>query len=453
MLRLMTVCLFGLLLFGADQTALDRYVAQPDSAYRWQLVRTVPSFGATIYQLEVVSQRWLTAEQVDQPEWRHWVTVVRPARVTTSTALLLINGGSNQANPPAPDALLLLAAQGGSVVVDMAQVPNQPLRFAGEERRRSEDAIIAYSWRKYLDTGDERWPALLPMTKAVVRTMDAVEEFLAKLESNPVRVTNFIVGGGSKRGWTTWLAAAVDPRIVAIAPLVFDALNIEPSFQHHYRCYGFWAPAVKDYEEAGIFGWFGRPELRNSLEILDPYEYRDRFMMPKYLVHATGDEFFAPDSTRFYFDGLVGEKYLRYVPNVAHGLGDGTEAATGVLAWAQAVMQNFPRPRFYWKMIRGEGKLLVRTIDTPLEVTLWQASNPDARDFRYETIGAAWTSTPLTGEDNIYFVSLPPPARGYRAFFVELRFPGPGALPLVFSTEMVVTPDDYPFEIPGEIVK
>lgn len=448
--RLLSCLFFVSTVFAADYTALDRYVAAPDAAYKYSLVRTVPSIGATIYQLEVVSQNWLTTAEVDRPEWHHFVNIARPARVTSQTALLLINGGTNKATPDAPGALLLLAAQSGQVLVEVQQIPNQPLKFAGEDRTRSEDAIIAYSWKKYLDTGDDKWPVLQPMTKAVVRSMDAVQDFLGKLPENPLTITNFMVAGGSKRGWTTWLTAAVDPRVIAIAPLVFDALNMEQSFQHHFRTYGFWADSVRDYDEAGIFNYFGRPEMRASLEIMDPYEYRDRFTMPKYLVHSTGDQFFLPDSSRFYYSDLPGEKYLRYVPNTEHGIDDSPDAVANVLAWGQAMVQNFPRPRFYWKTIREEGKLLLRTIDKPTEVRLWQASNPNARDFRLQTIGPAWTSQPVTGENGIYLVTMPPPAAGYTAFFLELTYPGPGPLPLVFTTEVLVTPDTYPFPAPAK---
>lgn len=445
--------LLGLSLFAGDYTALDRYVAAPDAAFRYSHIRTFPSIGATIYQLEVVSQNWLTTAEVDRPEWRHWVTIARPSRLTSNTGLLFINGGSTRDSAGQPNPLLLIAAQQGAVVINLEQIPNQPLRFTGEERTRSEDAIIAYSWKKFLDTGDERWPALLPMTKAVVRSMDAVSDFLAKLPDNPVTIDKYIVAGGSKRGWTTWTTAAVDPRVVAIAPLVFDAPNMEQSFLHHFRSYGFWSSAVSDYEQAGIFTWFGRPEIFPSLEIMDPYQYRDRFMMPKYLVHSTGDQFFLPDSSRFYFDSLPGEKYLRYLPNTEHGVDAEPETVLNVLAWVQSLLTNFPRPRFYWKMIRDEGKLLVRTIDKPTKALLWQATNPNARDFRLETIGPAWRSEPLTPENGVYFVTLPAPPSGYTAFFVELSFPGPGSLPLVFTTEVVVTPDTYPFSGPptGEV--
>ena len=44
--------------------------------------------------------------------------------------------------------------------------------------------------------------------------------------------------------------------------------------------------------------------------------------MPKFIMNASGDQFFLPDSSQFYFDDLTGDKYLRYVPNADHWLDD-----------------------------------------------------------------------------------------------------------------------------------
>ena len=44
----------------------------------------------------------------------------------------------------------------------------------------------------------------------------------------------------------------MDKRVVAIVPIVIDLLNVVPSFKHHWAAYGFWAPAVGDYEAMGI---------------------------------------------------------------------------------------------------------------------------------------------------------------------------------------------------------
>jgi PhoPQ-activated pathogenicity-related protein len=59
-------------------------------------------------------------------------------------------------------------------------VPNQPLVFNGDGQKLSEDAITAFSWEKFLTSGDETWPFRLPMTKSVVRAMDTITSSFAR---------------------------------------------------------------------------------------------------------------------------------------------------------------------------------------------------------------------------------------------------------------------------------
>jgi len=65
----------------AQETALDRYVAQKDSVYGWNLVRTVPGNGFQTHVLQLTSQSWRTEKDVDRPVWKHWLTIVRPDRI------------------------------------------------------------------------------------------------------------------------------------------------------------------------------------------------------------------------------------------------------------------------------------------------------------------------------------------------------------------------------------
>ncbi len=127
-----------------------------------------------------------------------------------------------------------------SVVAELKMVPNQPLVFHGDGVPRKEDDLIAYTWDQFLKTGDERWPARLPMVKSVVRAMDTVEALFNADDDETHRVSEFVVAGGSKRGWTTWMTAAVDKRVVAMMPIVIDVLNVDVSMRHHYSAYGFW---------------------------------------------------------------------------------------------------------------------------------------------------------------------------------------------------------------------
>jgi len=437
----------------ASETALDRYVAAPDPSFAWTVSKTLPAVGATATLVDLTSQRWLTEQEVEQPLWKHWLVVITPQTVTSDVGFLFIGGGRNDRNPPSAPApwLLAMARETGTVVAELRMVPNQPVVFKDDPARkpRVEDDFIAYTWDKFLRTGDDRWPARLPMTKSAVRAMDALTAFAATPAGGGHKVGRFVVAGASKRGWTTWATAAVDTRVIAIVPAVIDLLNVEPSFEHHFRAYGAYSDAVQDYVDHGIMAWIGKPQFRALMRIEEPYEYRARLTMPKLLLNASGDQFFLPDSSQFYFDQLRGEKHLRYVPNTSHSL-DKSDALQSVEAFYATVVKSTPRPAFTWTL-EGDGAIKVVSKDRPEAVTLWAATNPDARNFRHDAIGPAYSSTALTPSGaNTWIARVPKPARGWTAFFVELTFPTGGRYPLKLTTAVRVLPDTLPFAAPAK---
>jgi PhoPQ-activated pathogenicity-related protein len=447
---------------GATETALDRYVAAPDPAFAWKKVaeQRDEASGATGYALDLVSQNWLTPAEVNRTEWRHWLLVVKPDNLAHSTAHLMIGGGANPpaapaANTPAPTpprpsrSLIDLAKATKSVAVELRMVPNQPLIFHGDGQPRTEDDQIAYAWDQYLRTGEERWLSRLPMTKAVVRAMDAVTAFLASEEGGRATVDKFVVAGGSKRGWTAWTAAAVDRRVVAINPIVIDILNVEASLRHHHRAYGFYAPAVGDYVRHGILDWFGTPEPKALFAIEDPFSYRDRLALPKLIINACGDQFFPPDSSQFYFDDLPGVKYLRYIPNTDHSLRN-SDAMQTLQAWHHAILNRTPLPQFAWKH-GADGALTVTAKTKPTSVLLWQATNPTARDFRLETFGPQWKSATVEGTDGVFTATVAKPEQGWSAYLMELTFDLGGPAPLKLTTDVTVTPRTLPFDLPTPV--
>jgi len=422
----------------AADTALDRYVRKPDPTYHYDVVNTVHADGYTLYVIDLTSQTWRKAEEVNRPVWRHWLTVIKPDQVTGTTGYLFINGGSvtDKAPERANPSYVELATTTHTVAADLQDIPNEPLQFSDDGRARSEDGIIAYTWVKFMQSGDETWPLRLPMTKAAVRAMDTIAA-VAKVE-------RFVVSGGSKRGWTTWTTAAVDKRVVAIMPASIDMLNLQKSFEHHYKVYGFWAPAVKDYVDAGVMDWSGTPEYAKLLEIEEPYSYRDRLTMPKFMVYAAGDQFFLPDSSRFYFDDLKGEKYLRYVPNTDHSLRN-SDARESMLAYYQAFVAGKPRPQFTWSF-EANGDIRVVSKTKPTAVKLWQASNPEHRDFRLMSIGPAYKSADLQDQGGgVYVGHVAPPEKGWTAYFIEMTYEGGGKYPFKFTSGVRVAPDTEPF--------
>jgi PhoPQ-activated pathogenicity-related protein len=432
---------------------LDDYISAPDTNFSFQLAQTIPAQGYTTFVLALTSQSWLTTNEVDHTLWKHWVIITRPDKVKTSRSLLFISGGKNGGNlPKGPDDnLAQIAVATESIVSELKMVPNQPLVFAGETEGRVEDSLIAYTWDKFLRTGDAKWPARLPMTKSAVRAMDAVSAFCGSDDGGRVRVDGFVVAGGSKRGWTTWTTAAVDKRVIAVVPIVIDVLNVVPSMTHHYAAYGFWAPAIADYEAFRIMEWTGTTQYAALMKIEDPYTYRERLTMPKFILNASGDQFFVPDSSQFYFSELPGTKYLRYIPNADHSL-KGSDAYQTLLACYQAVVYNKPLPRFSW-VTDKTGTFEIKAEDHPSQLALWQSTNSEARDFRLEVLGPKWTSTSLSANgDGAYTGKVEKPAKGWTAFFVELTFPsGIDAAPFKFTTPVQVIPDTvlHKFETKG----
>jgi len=438
----------------AHPTALDKYVHASDSSYTYRAIAALPGKGYTVHVLDMTSQSWRTPAEVDRTLWKHWLNVIIPDHVESETGLLFIGSGNNRSKPPEKaDAMLAnIAVRTHSVVAELRMVPNQPLTFSDDGKPRVEDEMIAYTWDKFLRTGDESWPARLPMTKATLRAMDTVTAYAAGLPRK-MKVNRFVVSGASKRGWTAWTTAAVDDRVVAIMPIVIDMLNIEPSFIHHYRVYGFWAPAVHDYVDMGIMDWQGTSQYKALMKLVEPYSYRDRLTMPKYLINSTGDQFFLPDSSQFYFDDLKGEKYLRYVPNTDHSLRN-SDAPESLLAYYSAFLGTEPRPQFTWKFEKN-GSIRVETKSTkPVAVKLWQASNPEKRDFRLETIGRAYQAADLNPvSEGMYVAKITPPAKGWTASFIELTYSSRGKVPFKFTTPVRVLPDRLPFKAPRPVRK
>jgi PhoPQ-activated pathogenicity-related protein len=283
------------------------------------------------------------------------------------------------------------------------------------------------------------------MVKSAVRAMDTVQKHLSSFDTGALDIKQFVISGGSKRGWTTWLTAAVDKRVVAIAPAVIDVLNMDEQMKHHFAAYGFYSQAISDYDNLDIFDKLGSPEAKPLLELVDPYEYRDRYAnLPKFMINSSGDQFFLCDSAQFYYDDLPGEKYIRYVPNTDHGLG-GSDAPQSLLSFFKSVLTKEERPKYSW-VVKKDHSIVVETPLKPSSVKLWQATNPKARDFRLETIGKVWESSDLSEQGSSrYIAKVPEPEKGWTAFFVELSYPSNSGFLHKFTTEVHVVPDRLPF--------
>lgn len=409
---------------------LAAYLAKAEPGYAWTVEDTKEVGEVKAWRLKLTSQVW------QDITWTHDLLVVRPAGVPTGKMLLLNEGGSASTQKALYAALL--AGKIKAPVAILLGVPNQPL-FDGKK----EDDLIAETFVRYLDSGDASWPLLFPMVKSVVKAMDAVQEFSKKEWEAPVE--KFIVGGGSKRGWTTWLTAANDPRVMAITPMVIDVLNMREQLTHQQKSLGGTSEEISPYTKRGLVPIPDTPRANSLWTMVDPWTYRDRFTMPKLIVLGNNDPYWSTDALNLYWDALPGEKFISYTPNAGHDLTERDEAGkkvtadraiNNVSAFVRYQLSGKALPKLGWKHTTKEDGSLGLTVTAepaPKQARLWMAKS-ETRDFRK----ARWESKEIElKEGQAVVASVEKPEKGFVAYYADLGYEIDG-LPQWLCTQMRV---------------
>lgn len=410
--------LLGLIvwLFGVAPCAradLFDYLKKEDPSFSWKLKEKHETADGMIYDLHLVSQTWQGIK------WEHDLQVFLPKGVKPGGKMLLWNQGGS-AGLKSRIFGMHLAQKAQAPVALLFGIPNQPL--LGGKR---EDALIAETFVRYLETKDATWPLLFPMVKSLVKAMDALQEFAQKEWG--VRIEGFIVSGASKRGWTSWLTAAADVRVVAIAPLVIDTLNMPEQLKLQLKSYGRYSEQIKDYVERGLAPPPDTPDGRRLWGWVDPWNYRERIKVPTMIINGANDPYWTVDSLNLYWDGLKGDKWVLYVPNAGHNLqqmhADRTRnldrAINALVAFSKHIIKENPMPKLEWRHddVEGQARLTVTAEPKPLGGRLWMAHAP-TRDFRQ----AQWTEQRAEMNGGRFAGKAAAPPTGYTAFFGELDF-------------------------------
>jgi PhoPQ-activated pathogenicity-related protein len=404
--------------------AIDAFIARPEPEFAWRLAEERQLGEASVFRLELTSQRW------QDILWQHALMVYQPAEVKFADHMLLfVTGGSIGRQPNDSDVAmgLTLANLCGARIAVLHQVPNQPLMGG-----RTEDDLITETWLKYLDGGDTSWPLLFPMVNSAVKAMDALEQF-SKARDWPTPA-GFVVTGASKRGWTSWLTAATDPRIKAAAPMVIDMLNFPAQIRHQHELWGKPSEQIIDYTSKGLIREDGvpRPGLETTLwEMMDPYSYRSRVDMPKLLIVGASDRYWSTDAMNLYWEDLVGEKYIFRGANAGHGLEGQREQALSTLGvFFRHVASDTKLPELSWSSHGDDQRIgvAVQSDRQPIAARFWVAKS-DSLDFR----DAQWRSRPLQRVDDQWTGEEPVPAGRHVAVFAELVFEHDG-LPYALAT-------------------
>lgn len=403
-------CLIACTVARADVAA---YVAKPDASFKWAVKTKAESALGTVYDLTLTSQTWQGIQ------WDHGLQVYVPTGVKPTATMFLWNQGGKPSTGASTFGLLL-ASKMKAPVAFLFGIPNQPL-FEGKK----EDALIAETFVRYLETKDADWPLLFPMTKSLVRAMDALQAFTKQEWQH--ETTGFLVSGASKRGWTTWLTAAADARVKAIAPLVIDTLNIPEQLPNQVKSFGTYSEMIGDYTRRGLVP-LPKTDAAKALWLMtDPYTYRDKYTMPKLILVGANDPYWTVDALNFYWDGLKGDKWISRVPNAGHNLEqklpDGTtdklRGVESLAAFAKAQIHGKELAKATWKHDDADGKarLTVTTSAKPATARVWVADAP-TRDFRKAT----WVERSAAVDDATTTATVEMPASGFRAFYGELDY-------------------------------
>ena len=415
----LTACVLWLapgLARATSQGELAQYIALPDASYAWSEVKSRRVGSAKITELILTSQTWRGIP------WKHHLVLIRPLHVdrSSSQVFLFIHGGRwkpeyengfQGALPREASHFVKLAETLRAPIAVLRHVPYQPIFD------RREDALIAYTFDQYLESGEADWPLLLPMVKSAVRAMDAVQAFAS--ERWNMSVSSFTVAGASKRGWTSWLTAAVDPRVSSIAPIVIDMLNVPAQIELQRATFGGLSDQVQDYVSIDLPARIATERGQALMAMVDPYQYRAELTPSKLIMLGTNDRYWPLDALKLYWDGLPEPKRVLYVPNQGHGVGDLERLVAGLSALHRYSARGEQLPTVTWTYAMPADQLDVdvQSDRMPRQVFAWTATSP-TRDFRE----AHWTSHRCKRRGERFACSVERPSTGFVAMYAELWF-------------------------------
>jgi PhoPQ-activated pathogenicity-related protein len=416
---------------------LGDYLARPDSSYGWHEVQSGPLGSASYIGVILTSQTWRGIP------WTHQLFIIRPAKMDPNVrqAFLYIDGG--RWNPKYAEGPTQLPATSRMIFTNLAnslhapvavvrQVPFQPLFD------RREDALIAYTFDRFLSTGDTDWPLLLPMVKSAVRAMDAVQEITAQRWN--LHIERFTVSGASKRGWTSWLTAASDPRVASVAPMVIAMLNMPAQIRLQRATFGGLSAQVRDYEDIDLPDRIDSETGRRLISMVDPYSYRASLTQPKLILLGTNDAYWPLDALHVYWKDLPDPKRVLYLPNQGHSLRDADRLIGTLSAFHRYSARGENLPDVGWKFSAEPGRidLAVEPGRKPRRVIAWTASSP-TRDFRT----ARWSRQDCKRADRRashteFICTQSAPSAGYTAIYSEVTFRDRGEDDFSLSTGVCI---------------
>ncbi len=423
------LCLLSLAAAVQADTLTD-YMAKPEPGFGYTELSRTELPQALRCELSMNSVSYKDAQ------WKHRITVIVPKTVTVpDTALVFaVMGG-------ALDEMDKYAGMIGSLMgCPLAIVWDVPNKQPG----LSDDGAIAASIQAAMSGQKTEDIMLFPMAKSVIKALDVCDDYLPKAGA---KASKYVIGGPSKDGWITWLAAASgDKRIAGIVPVIFDFLNMEKQLALQKESYGRYSDMIKEY--TAFEALLSSDKNKEVLKAIDPATYAPRIKVPKLIINASNDSYWNIASANLYFDSLPGDKYLYYVMNMDHGKTlDGSPLDPLSLLPVFNTVAHFtekcagasemPAPTWTWTTVNGA---LRCTVKAPAGAEISSASAFIAQGATKDLRKSKFSLVPMTKAGNMASVTIKPEG-SYKAAVCRISLVCDNKPYDVWTTPRVIEPD------------
>ncbi|MBR4749934.1 MAG: hypothetical protein IK083_10250 [Abditibacteriota bacterium] len=409
--------------------ALGDYFSKAEDAFAWNEISRTEVSQALRCELGMTS---LTYKNTP---WKHTVSIIIPKTVTVpDTALLfaVMGDGMKELDKYAG----MIASVLGCPMVIVWDVPNK-------QPGLSDDGAIAKTLAEAYAGGKQEDVMLLPMAKSVLKAMDICDAYL-KQQGAPV--SKYVIGGPSKDGWITWLAAASgDKRIAGIIPVIFDFLDMEKQLALQKEAYGRYSDMIKEY--TAFEDMLTSSKGKSFMKLVDPITYAPKITVPKLLINATNDSYWNIASANLYWKSLPGDKYLVYAVNMDHGKTiDGSQIdplrllpiinTAAMFVEKCAGSAEMPAPTWNWTAKKGSAACVVRAPkDAVITAATVFVATGDSRDLRKSPFEPA----PMSKTDSAASVNVKAEGK-YKAAVCQITLTCNNKPYTVFTTPQVIEP-------------
>lgn len=349
---------------------------------KYTLISTAPLAQVVVRHYELLSQHWSPDDMVTPAQWRHNVDIYIPETAKEHHALVVVNNGINY-------------DKGVQITGKPGDFPQETLASIA---RDTNTIVISVSDipNQYLTFQDDKKP--LKEDESVSRSWALFMEAPEQRELMPLNI----------------------PMVTALS----QAMRLAKKELTQWNINSFIITGISKR------GWT---------------TYQPRLAIPKYIINASGDDFFVPDNTRFYYSKLPGVKSLRIVPNMNH-YSINQFAEESLVPFINRFQSKKTLPQLIGLI--HHHLLTVYFSEAPVKVVRWTANNPNARDFRY-ACGIRYQ--PLTIDipaNNKISITLNEPKTGWEATYIEATF-NDG---YVATSQVYITPDEkYPQTAPPSV--